>query len=65
MSKHYQLSILNYQLLFTFFDNQNLPPFINAGFRINAVRLHWFAGGFINVKLRDLQSIVRAALARA
>lgn len=65
MPKHYQLSIFHYPLLFRFFDDENLPTFVHAGFRVDAVRLRRFARGFVNVKLRNLQSIVSAALARA
>lgn len=54
-----------YLLLLRFFDFQNLPPFVHSGFEVETMRLHRFAGGGVNEKLRRFECVVRAALARS
>lgn len=51
--------------LFGFFDFDYLTTFIHSGFRVDAMRKFRFARILVDVILRQLQSIVSAALARA
>ena len=44
------------------FDVKNLPALVHAGFRIDAVRLHRFSRFFVQLVLRNFQSVMGAPL---